>query len=325
MTTLVIIFAEILPKTYAFYNAEKVSLFAAPLLIVFMRLFKPLTWMIRKLIGLFGFTIKSNKTSIISAVEELRSTIALHHKEGAVIKQDRDMLDSILALAHTDVESIMIHRKNMLMIDVDLPNKDIVEQVLKSPYSRIPIWQGNKDNIVGMLHSKDVLKAAFYSTKKIDEINILKIASKPWFIPETTSLKDQLLSFRKKRTHFAIVVNEYGTVMGIITLEDILEEIVGEIKDEHDKGGTDVIIKKFKDNSYLIDGETPIRDINRELNWNLPDEESSTIAGLVINQAEKIPDRGEKFTFDNISFEVIEKHRHQITRLKIKKTSIRRQ
>ncbi len=317
MTVMIVLFAEILPKTYALYHSEKTSLFVAPAINLIVKLFKPITFLLDIVIKKC-FIITPTSSTLISSLDELRGTIELQYKEKSIIKSDRDMLSSILALSETEVSSIMTHRKNILTINADQSSKDILETIAKAPHTRIPIWKDNKDNIVGVLHAKDVLKTNIYSTKNIDDINFLKIASKPWFIPESMTLKDQLFNFKKERNHFAIVVDEYGSVMGIVTLEDILEEIVGEIKDEYDKG--DVInCKKITDNKYLIYGFATIRDINKELDLELPEDDASTVAGLIINHIERIPDREESFDINGLNFYIKEKRKNQITKIILKK------
>ncbi|MBT4989587.1 MAG: HlyC/CorC family transporter [Rickettsiales bacterium] len=324
MTLLLVIFAEVIPKSYAIYNAEKLSLILAPYVRIFLIILTPLARLLRIFTQKFitpHKTSHNQKEDLISAIEELRGVIDLHHKEGLIIKEDKDMLDSILDLSETDVNAVMTHRKHMHTLNADTANEAILEHMLKSPYTRMPIWRSDKDNIIGTIHAKDLLKAQRYSTKEFKELDITKIASKPWFIPETTSLKDQLLAFRNKRNHFAIVVDEYGAVQGIITLEDILEEIVGDIKDEHDKGAL-ISYRKTGQNSLIADGSATIRDINREFDFELPEDDAATIAGLLINIAGKIPDRSETFKSNNFEFKVIEKHRNQITKVGIKRLEI---
>jgi len=328
MTICLVIFAEILPKTFAIYNAEKISLLFSPILRIIVKILTPISYVIQKivsyLLNLLGIKKKSQQNDLITAIEELRGSIELHYKEGGVVKHDKDMLDSILDLEETEVANIMTHRKNMFMVNASDTNEKILENISKSPYSRIPLWEGEKDNIIGVLHVKDVFKTTIYSTKNIKEINFLKIATEPWFIPETTTLREQLFAFKEKRHHFAIVVDEYGSVMGVITLEDILEEIVGDIKDEHDKGAVQNF-KKLKENNYIVSGDTNVRDINRDLDLDLPEDDASTIAGILISKCEKIPERGEKFNFYGFEFEVIERYKNQVTKIKLvklKKTEV---
>ena len=323
MTVIIVIFAEILPKTYALYNAELTSLFVSPLLRILVKILTPFAFITKCCVNffmmLFRIEKKNTQNNLISAIEELRGTIELHHKEGGVLKQDRDMLDSILDLAETEVSAVMTHRKNLLTVNIDESNDKILESISKSPYTRIPLWSKHKDNIIGILHAKDVLKTTIYSTKDVEEIDFLKVATKPWFILETTTLREQLFAFKQQRNHFAIVVDEYGTVMGIVTLEDILEDIVGEIKDEHDKGSL-TYYKKISKNSYLIDGQATVRDINRDLDLDLPEQHAATLAGLLIHACQKIPHRGENFESFGFKFKVIEKHKNQLTKIKILKS-----
>ena len=317
MTVIVVIFAEILPKTYALYHTEQVSLIVAPIIRVFVKIFTPFTISLEFMTSrLASISKKEGKSDLISAIEELQGTIELHHNEGGVLKQDKDMLDSILDLATTEVSAVMTHRKNMFTVDLDDDNEKILEEISKAQFTRVPIWQGEQDNIVGVLHAKDVLKTTIFSTKETKEIDFMKIANEPWFIPENRTLREQLFAFKKERNHFAIVVDEYGSVQGVITLEDILEEIVGEIKDEYDKGEENYY-KKLSENEYVLDGVAAVRDINRDLDWALPENDAATVAGLLINAAEKIPERGEVFEYFDYNFEVMEKSKNQITKLKL--------
>lgn len=318
MTLLVLIFAEVLPKTYAFYNAEKIALKVAPTLTIFVKIFSPFTNAIQKIVDalmvIMGVTKKSDEAL---SIEELKGAIDLHHHEGGVVKRDRYMLRSILDLAEMEVKDVMVHRKNIISLDIDQPTEEIVTNILDNQYSRIPLWQEKPDNIVGVLHVKALLKSLRLFDGEIAELNIMEIAAKPWFVPETNSLSNQLFQFREKRNHISIVVDEYGALVGLVTLEDVLEEIVGHIEDEHD----DVVkgIKKLKNGSYRMNGDVTIRDINRQLDWNLPDENATTIAGLVIHEAESIPDEKAVFTFYNFEFIVEKKKDNQITSLIVRK------
>jgi Mg2+/Co2+ transporter CorB len=244
----------------------------------------------------------------------------LHHVAGVVVKNDRDMLGSILDLEETEVGEIMIHRKQMETIDIGQKPADIIQQVLKSSFTRIPFWEGETDNIVGLMHAKDLLRVIQAQEGDVKTVDIYSMLTDPWFIPETTSLKVQLRSFMEKKNHFALVVDEYGDLQGMVTLEDILEEIVGQIEDEHDdtEHNTPQLIQE-KDDTYIVDGIMTIRDFNRELDWDLPDEEAATVAGLVIHEAQNIPDKGQVFQFHGCRFEIISKQKNQITKIRINK------
>jgi Mg2+/Co2+ transporter CorB len=319
MTLLVVIFSEVLPKTFAIQNAERVSLAFAPALLLLVRIFWPITrsiqLFIRTILHLFGVDINATNT-LVSATDVIRGTIELHHREGKMIKQDRDMLGSILDLNDIGVEDIMIHRKGVETLDAELPADELIKQAVSTMHSRIPVWKGEPDNIIGVLHVKNLIRAMGDAPGgKLTNEDILRLCSAPWFIPETTSLRDQLLAFRNKRQHFAFVVDEYGGWQGIVTLEDIIEEIVGDIEDEHDEIDNDV--QKLSDNVYLMNGSVTIRDVNRQLGWNLPDDDASTIAGLLIHEAQTIPSVGERFMVHGILFTVLEKQAMQITRLRL--------
>lgn len=320
MTLLVVIFTEVLPKTYAIQNAERTSLTLAFPLSLLVKLLWPITYsihiFIRFVFKCFGVDINKANT-LISSTDVIRGTIELHHREGRMIKQDRDMLGSILDLNDIEVENIMTHRMEVETLDADLSADELIKIAVSTMHSRIPLWRGEADNIIGVLHVKDLIKIMREQKGELTSEAILSICAQPWFIPETTSLRDQLLAFRSKRQHFAFVVDEYGGWQGIVTLEDIIEEIVGDIDDEHDDNDNE--IQKLDDNTYLINGSVTIRDINRQLGWNLPDEDASTIAGLLIHEEETIPSVGEVFTLHGFNCTVMEKSAMQITRLKLEK------
>lgn len=250
-----------------------------------------------------------------TAQEELRGAIDQHLKEGAVVKKDLDMLGGILDLSQLEVFDVMVHRTKMTTVDAAMKQDEIIKEVLKSGHSRVPVWKDSPDNIIGTLHVKDLFAALLDQDGDAAKISIEAIVKPTWFVPDTRRVSDQLAAFLRRKTHFAVVVDEYGEVMGLVTLEDVLEEIVGDISDEHDAERPR--IRKQKDGSVIIDGTVPIRDLNRTLDWHLPDEEVTTIAGLVVHEARMIPDTGQAFTFHGFRFEVMRKRRHQITTLRV--------
>jgi Mg2+/Co2+ transporter CorB len=316
MTALVVIFAEVLPKTYAIGNADRFALTAAPVLAVLMRVSAPITSGVQVLVSnILRIVTRGEAEDHFSPHEEIRGAIDLHHREGRVVKHDRDMLGGVLDLPDLAVSDVMVHRTKMETISGDEPPERIVEKVLHSPYTRLPVWKGDLDNIVGIIHAKALLRAVQEADGDMSKIDILSVAAEPWFVPDTTSLKDQLNAFLRKKAHFALVVDEYGEVMGMVTLEDILEEIVGEISDELDIAASG--IRPQPDGSMIVDGTVPIRDLNRLLDWDLPDEEATTIAGLVIHEAETIPEKGQVFHFHEFRFEIMRRQRNKITQLRI--------
>jgi Mg2+/Co2+ transporter CorB len=252
---------------------------------------------------------------VFSAHEELRGAIELHHQEGGVVKHDRDMLGGVLALRDLTLEDIMIHRTKMHALNADDKSEKIVDEALASPYTRLPLWQGESENIVGVLHAKTLLKALRDVKGDLSKLDVLSLAIPPWFVPDTTSLQDQLNAFRREKAHFALVVDEYGVVQGLVTLEDILEEIVGDIVDEHDVAATGV--RPQPDGTVHVEGSVPVRDLNRLMDWDLPEEEATTVAGLIIHEAQRIPEPGQAFTFYGFRFEVLRKQRNRITSVKV--------
>jgi len=319
MTVLVVVFAEVLPKTLAINAPDQVSLVLARAVAFFVALFGPVLVGVEALVKgclrLFG--LAGSEESMMSGHEELKGAVDLLHREGGVERSDRDMVGGLLDLKELQVSDVMIHRTKMRTISASLPAEELVREVLASPYTRLPLWRDNPDNIVGVIHAKDLLRAFDAAKGDTKKLNLSEIALDPWFVPDTTSLQDQLQAFLKRKTHFALVVDEYGEVMGLVTLEDILEEIVGDIKDEHDLAVQGVRVQA--DSSVNVDGSVPIRDLNRVMDWELPDEEATTIAGLVIHAARAIPETGQVFTFYGFRFHVLRKNRNKITLLRIAK------
>ena len=318
MTVLVVIFAEVLPKTIAISAPDRVSLAVARPMRVTLYVLGPLLTVIeavvRVLIRLFGVKIGANQP-LLSPIERLRGAVDLLHHEGKVEKQDRDMFGGLLDLRELQVSDVMVHRTEMVMVNADLPPEELVGEVLASEYTRIPLWRDKPENIVGVLHAKDLLRAIRASDGDMSRIDVSSIALPPWFVPEMRSVSEQLKAFRRRKTHFALVVDEYGEVEGLVTLEDILEEIVGDISDEQD-----VVVAGVRaqpDGSVVVDGSVPIRDLNRAMDWDLPDEEATTVAGLVIHEARSIPERGQSFTFHSFRFRVLRRERNRITALRI--------
>ncbi len=317
MTVLVLIFAEVLPKTYAFHHAETMAMRTSPILrlviIVFAPITEAVTWVVRRVLKMFGVDI--SKVGAGSHLELLRGVIDMHDGAEPETQDQRAMLRSILDLADVDIEEIMVHRKNVAMINIDQPTEKVVEELLNSSFTRIPLWKDNPDNIVGIVHIKELLRELLDVNGNISNIDLSRISMKPWFIPESTNLYDQLQAFRERKEHFAHVVDEYGSFMGVVTLEDILEEIVGNIDDEHDE--TIEGVRRLSNGSFIIDGSVTIRDLNRDFDWRLPDEQYSTIAGLILFESQMIPDVGQSFRFHGFQIDVVRKRRNQITLVRV--------
>nr|WP_249167729.1 HlyC/CorC family transporter [Bradyrhizobium elkanii] len=318
MTVMVVVFAEVLPKTIAINAPDRISLLVARPMRLTIFVLGPLLTIIETIVlalmKLLGIKVGAYQ-AVLSPTERLRGAVDLLHHEGKVEKQDRDMLGGLLDLSELQVSDVMVHRTEMTMVNADLPPEELVREVLASEYTRIPLWREKPENIVGVLHAKDLLRAMRANDGDMSAIDATAIALPPWFVPEMRPVSEQLKAFRRRKTHFALVVDEYGEVEGMVTLEDILEEIVGDISDEHD-----VVVAGVRaqpDGSVVVDGSVPIRDLNRAMDWRLPDEEATTVAGLVIHEARSIPERGQSFTFHGFRFRVLRRERNRITALRI--------
>lgn len=327
MTLLVLIFAEVLPKTYAISNAEKAASAVAPVISALVTLLAPVVGLVRLLVRgvlrIFGVQIDPD-SHIMAVREEIAGALHLGHSEGVVEKEDRDRILGALDLSDRFVEEIMLHRSNIQMIDADAEPEIILERCLQSPHTRLPVYRGEPENIIGVVHAKDLFRAMYKQVGgaggdagQLKTFDVTEIANAPYFVPETTTLDEQMRQFLRMRSHFALVVDEYGALQGLITLEDILEEIVGEITDEFDPAEGS-IAKKTADGSYLVEGAATIRDLNRATEWNLPDDEANTVAGLVIHEAQMIPTKGQVFSFHGFRFEVTEREGNRVTALKIR-------
>jgi CBS domain containing-hemolysin-like protein len=316
-SSLHIVVGEQVPKTFAIRKAEPMALAVAYPLYAFYLLWFPLNWALNRASQamLHLFRVEQATHAEVLSSEDLREFIVASRYHGAMRKQEQDMLGGILDLADVEVSEIMTHRKNMETLDADSPASEVFEQVVASPYSRFPVWRGDPDKITGVLHSKDLFAAVHRHGRKLEGIKLADLCSPPWFIPDTTPLRKQLVAFRQRRQHLALVVDEYGDLEGLVTLEDIIEEIVGEITDEKDI--ETLGIEPQDDGSALVNGWVTVRDLNRHFDWRLPDEEAATIAGLVIHEAQRIPEVGQSFAFHGFRFEVLRRQRNQIVLLKV--------
>ncbi len=325
MTALVLIFSEVMPKTYAITNAETMAVRVSGVIAFVVSILSPVVNAVRAfvrfILQLVGVETDP-KAHFLAAQEEIAGAIVLHHYEGAVEKAERDRLLGALDLGQRQVDEVMLHRRDIEMIDADAPPEEILNRAINSPHTRIPLFKNDPENIVGVIHAKDLSRAVNRLVRDgggdLSDFDISTVAMEPYFVPDTTPLDEQMREFLRRRAHFALVVDEYGALQGLITLEDILEEIVGDITDEHDTR-TSGEIDMRADGSVEVEGLVTIRDINRECDWNLPDDEANTVAGLVIHEAQSIPSEGQVFSFHGFRFEVLEKHNNRLTRLRIRK------
>jgi Mg2+/Co2+ transporter CorB len=323
MTVLIVIFGAVLPKTYALAFSDRVALFVSPLMRTVVAALSPFTktieLVVRQMLRLTP-TKADDEANILAAHEEIRGTIDLQAREGTVPRHDAEMLGGVLDLKDLQVSDIMIHRTKMETMEADSDPQDVIDEILKSQYTRMPLWRDEPENIVAVLHTKDLLTALGRVGWDVSKLDIMSFAQEPWFVPDTTSLKTQLNQFLKRKAQMALVVDEYGEVQGLITLEDILEEIVGQIADEHDTH--EMSIRPQADGTVNVDGTVAIRDLNRHMEWSLPEEEATTIAGLVIHEAQTIPEPGQVFIFHGYRFEILRKSRNKIAALRIQKLPV---
>lgn len=327
MTLLVLVFAEVLPKTYAITDPESAAARVSPIIRLVVILFSPIVsairWFVRLVLRLFGVRIDAD-SQMLAVREEIAGAISLGHSEGVVQKEDRDRILGALDLGERTVEEIMLHRSKIEVINAGDEPQAVLAQCLASAHTRLPLYQDDPENIVGVIHAKDLLRAMYKmmsgkhaSFDDLQDFDVMAVVKKPYFVPETTTLDDQMRQFLRRHAHFALVVDEYGSLQGLITLEDILEEIVGEITDEFDQT-VEPTIGASEDGHFVVEGAMTIRDLNRATDWALPDEEAHTVAGLVIHEAQMIPSTGQVFSFHGFRFEVLERQDNRIMKLKIR-------
>ena len=318
MTVLIFVVAEVLPKTAAFNAPDRMALAVAKPVESTVRLFAPVLraveWLVRVILHGLGMPVGKIQ-SILSPDEELRGAVDLMHRAGVVEKTDRDMMGGLLDLRELTVSDVMVHRTKMVMLDADEPPRELIDAVLAAGVTRLPLWRGSPDNVIGVLHAKEVWRALHAAHGDAAKLDISALARPPWYVPDTMPLAEQLKAFRHRKTPFALVVDEYGELEGLVTLQDIVAEIVGDITDEHDIAVPGV--RPLPDGSVNVDGAVPVRDLNRAMDWNIPDDEATTIAGVVIHEARSIPEPGQSFTFHGFRFHVLRKTRNRITALRV--------
>jgi Mg2+/Co2+ transporter CorB len=318
MSFCVIVFSEVIPKAIAVAQSEKIALKATPILLILLKILEPVNVLLTYIVKIFCFIFSVNLQNKVSATDEVRGVIEHHMHEGNVVKNDRDMLGGILDLRNMVIADIMVHRSNIVAINIETEQQKIIDLVLSSSHTRMPFWEKTHDNIIGILHIKDLLNKLYNKKEgiKLEHIDIRGLLSEPIFIPDNALVTHQLQVFREGQSHMACVVDEYGDLQGIITLEDILEEIVGQIYDEHDSGKNKIV--KKSENEYIIDGSMTIRDLNRELNWKIPETDATTIAGFIINKLERIPNHGEYLIDQNLKFIIKKKLDNRIKTIQVK-------
>lgn len=318
MTILVLVFAEVLPKTYAVRHAEQVALAVAPVFVFITKLLSPFTMAVQVVVNRVISLISSEPKDEMTGVDVLRGAVDLYHEEGEVLTEDKNMLSGVFDLGETQIEQVMIHRREMETINLNQSIDDIIHCIANSTHSRFPVWQDSIDNIIGIIHAKDLFKTMQNHPAEVESIDINSVIRKPVFVPEKKTLKNQLKDFQENKLHLAMVVDEFGAITGMVTLEDIIEEVVGEIDDEHDAPKTQNI-RRFKNGSYNVSGDISIRELNRELGWNLSQEDSMTLAGYIMAETQRIPEQDELLEMGEYTFKILKKEGTQITLIKIQK------
>jgi Mg2+/Co2+ transporter CorB len=320
LTLIILVFAEVLPKTLAIARTDRFALFVAAPVGLFVVLLAPIVssvqFVVWRVLSVFGIRQEEEDDAAVSPHEEIRGTVNLHHEEGTVEREHRDMLTGVLDLRELTIEDVMVHRKAVVAIDANQPPQALFDELIAAGHTRVPVWRDTPENVVGVLRTNDVVREYASRHGDFEGFDILSLMIEPWFVPDTTTLEEQLRAFRERRSHFALVVDEYGALQGVITREDILDEILGAIPDDQEDGARGGV-RRQEDGSYIVNGATPIRDLNRELGWNLPDDEATTIAGLVIHEARTIPEARQRFAFHGYKFEVLRRQRNQITALRV--------
>jgi Mg2+/Co2+ transporter CorB len=319
MTVIILVFAEVMPKTLAIARTDRFALLVARPVRLVVSILAPVVatvqWLVWRVLGLFGVR-SDEEAGADEAHEEIRGSVELHHREGNVEREHRDMIGGILDLRELTVGDVMLHRTTMESFDIGLPRRELLDAIFASQHTRLPLWRDDPENIVGVLSLKHLAQAVVEHKGDLDAIDIAALAAPPWFVPDTTSLEEQLGAFREHKSHFALVVDEYGALQGLVTLEDILEEIFGVLPDEH-AVETRPDVRRRPDGSYLVDGTVSVRDLNRDLDWNLPEDDATTIAGLVIAHAGAIPEVGQRFAFFGYTFEILRRQRNQVTAVRV--------
>ncbi|MBI1329148.1 MAG: DUF21 domain-containing protein [Alphaproteobacteria bacterium] len=316
-SSLHIVLGEQVPKTLAIRQPEPVSQWIAYPLHASFILFYPLNWLLdtaaHSVLRLLG--VKEAAHQDILTHSELQGLVEVSAEHGNLPETQAEYIHNVFKFGHLEVADVMVHRKNVVSVDGGLETRALFDALLAAQHSRIPVWRDDPDNIVGVLYMREVLREFVRRGATLDGFDINALLAQPWFVPDSTTLEEQLAAFREKRAHFALVVDEYGSLQGIVTLEDILTEIIGDLPDENTAVKTGV--RKQPDGSFVVDGTIPVRDLNRVYDWNLPEDEATTIAGLVIHEARTIPDKGQRFTFYGFKFEILRRQRNQVTALRI--------
>lgn len=322
LTVIIIIFGEILPKTVAIQAPEKSALFFSLLIEILFKTFAPLVEIIQKIVAavIRVFSVKKIAKGKFSDLEEIRDTVNLKAKEGSIFKFDKDLIDGVLDLSDTAISEIMVHRKDILSLDRNLKIAEIVKKAINIGYTRIPLWQGHQENIIGILNVRKLLKGLHFYRGDIEKFDLEQTISSPLFVPSSNNLRSQLFTFRKFKKRMALVIDEYGSLLGLVCLEDILEEIVGEVRERDDHSNLNIVTTKS--GIFKIPANTLIRDINKKLDLEIDEnDEAYNLSALIINRLGRIPDEKERFEISGFQFEILRKKGNDLLLVKMKKIS----
>jgi gliding motility-associated protein GldE len=315
VTVLVLIFGEITPKTYAAQNAERVAnLVAKPIHLLTIAL-KPAIYILSAItdfiMRLMGGQINYNRNIVTE--EEIRLLVNVGHEEGLIEAEEREMIDSIFDFDDTIVREIMVPRVDMVAVEVDNDFNDTLETIIAAGHSRIPVFKETVDRIIGIIYAKDLLP---YFKRDIKKPSITHLMRPPYFVPDTKKVNELLREMQEQKNHMAVVLDEYGGTAGIVTIEDILEEIVGEIRDEFDKLD-EAFIRKIDNHTYIISGKANVEDLNDELKIKLPLEDYETLSGLIFSELGKVPEGGEVVELEGVKLIVEEVAEHRILKVRV--------
>ncbi|HSC90849.1 MAG TPA: hemolysin family protein [Gaiellaceae bacterium] len=316
LTYLSVVLGELVPKALSLAKSEAIATALAPPIDVLSRVAKPLVWLLdnsaRAVTGLFGVEAAPAGMHMLTR-EDIRQSVAAAEDVGEFQQAEEEMLYKVFDFAGKEADEVMVPRPEVTAISVDLPAEEALAALVDSPFTRYPAYRGSLDEIVGVLHVRDLFSAL--NDRGIAQVEIEQLLRPPFFIPETKDLASLLADFRREKQHMAIVVDEYGAMQGIVTLEDLLEEIVGEIEDEFDL--PDESVEHVDERTVRIDGLFPIDDFNEQFGTGLPNEDYHTVAGFVFGELGRAPEEGDAVDYDGVSFEVLRLEGSRIERLQV--------
>ncbi len=320
MTILVFVFGEVFPKMIAVRQPTKFAMLFAPLLVLLSKVLMPVLFVMNKMTNIMVKILNiRDEDESEDANDTILDAVEMYHKKGALEGEEKDMLSGVLQMDDVDLKDTMTHRSDMFALDINIGAQAIVDEVMKTQFSKIPIYDKSDDNMLGVLHIRDLM-GELYKNKDISKIDIRSILHEPWYLPGDASIRSHLQEFRERGNVLAFVVDEYGGVMGVVTLEDIIEEIVGDIKSNNEDVPN--LCLHCDDGSFIIDAEMNLIEANENIGSNFENEEVSSIGGFVINEIEHIPVKDEEFDIDGYHFKVLETEANRVIKMSVKKNVV---